>query len=133
MTPVEAGAPAPFPGLLFPIGRALRLGAKVEACEFQLNQDRALFERRLAVETSAGTAAGDIRVAGAEERAAAALQALEDYKTANAREWWDQPGFIFWGGVGAGVLTTAVLSVGAVLTVGYLRPALPPGDATVWP
>lgn len=121
VVPLAVGEPAPFAGYLFPPERAIELGAKTERCEYKLKLDQRLFEDTLALRVSSVETAAGIRVAGAEERAQNALERLEEVKLATTREWWDQPGLIFWSGVGVGGVVGAGLIVGSVFLVSELR------------
>jgi hypothetical protein len=118
---LEPGDPAPFPGFLFPPKRAMRLGAKLEACEFQLKVDKDLFQRTLDLRVAGQAKADEIRIDAEKAKVKLLTEQLEAANKAATREWWEKPEVWFWTGIVAGVGIT----VGAIWGVGQLRPAIP--------
>lgn len=117
---LSAGAPSPFTGYLFPPERALRMGERIEKCEYERKLEQRLFERALEQRVAAAERAAQIRVDGAEERARIALESAEAAQLAAVREWWDQPGLLIGGGVALGFVAGVGLVAGSVYLTGEL-------------
>lgn len=119
---VAEGERAPFDAICFPPARAERLGAKLETCEARRTLDGQLAADKAAIQLDACNAKLKLADAAAKEREELLKAALEAAREDARRELWEEPGLVLTAGIVLGVGAT----VGAVLLVGMLRPAIPP-------
>ncbi len=117
--PLRAGQPAPYAGILMPAEMAIRLGQRVESCEFELQQSVVKSDRLLSIEKTSCEqriklleTTTKLHVNDLEQQLLAAHKAAE-------RQWWENPALSIGIGIGAGILFTA----GAVYLAGQLSPA----------
>ena len=93
----------------------------METCEAKRTLDQQLAEDKERIKL--GSLESQLKLAdlASKDREKLLMQALEDARAANQREWWDSPNVF----VPAGIVLGMGMTVGAVLLVGQLRPIIP--------
>lgn len=102
--------------------RAAKLADRVERCEFKLELEPQVCQRKAEVQHDADVAKLKIESRASDQREAMLLEQLETMKQAARREFWEEPPVL----ITAGALLGVGIFLGATLVVGYLRPAIPP-------